>query len=237
MKNFGLIIWMTFLIIFLCSCEYSQHVAKITIEEKFGFSRDLEYVKVALSDYHQNELILKDSVSGELILGKKMKAYSASIDSSSFIFPISIKANEKRTLFITISDRDLDLPNFEISGKGMSLKIENKFFVADFNTTETKSNMGLFPGQLSGIFIKSRDMLLKRGHINMHWAPNFQKEGLDYKTIGHVNSSNAKITQKNTYMLELTKIGNVVNYEEIDLFGQYNFFAGLPYFEYTSTMT
>ncbi len=119
----------------------------------------------------------------------------------------------------------------------MAIKVENEYFIADFNTTEAKSNMGLFPGQLSGIFIKNRDMLLKRGHINMHWAPNFQKEGMDYKTIGHVNSANAKIGQNNSYMLELTKSGNVINYEEIDLFGQYNFFAGLPYFEYTSTMT
>ena len=237
MRNFRLVVWMTFLTIILSGCENSQHSEKIVVEEKFGLSRNLEYVKVTLSNYHEKELFLEDSASGDLILAEKLNAYNASIDSTSYIFPISIEANEKRTFYIVSAEKDFTLPYFKISGKDMSITVENEYFEADFSITGTKSKMGLFPGQLAGIFIKNRDVLLKRGHINMHWAPNFQKEGRDYKTIGHANLRNAKISQNNSYMMEMTKRGRVVNYEEIDLFGQYNFYAGLPYFEYTSTMT
>lgn len=70
----------------------------------------------------------------------------------------------------------------------------------------------------------------------MHWSPNFQKEGMDYKTIGHLNSENTEITQKNPYMVQMVKTGSVQGYEEIDLFGNYIFFSELPYFTYSSTM-
>ncbi len=114
MKNIGLIIWMTYLGVILYGCNSSHHSGQIIVEEKFGLSRNLEYVKVTLSDYHEKELFLEDSASGELILGEKLIAYNASLDSSSYIFPISIKANEKRTLYITTSDRDLPLPNLPV---------------------------------------------------------------------------------------------------------------------------
>ena len=71
----------------------------------------------------------------------------------------------------------------------------------------------------------------------MHWAPNFQKTGSnDYKTIGHVSLENTKIL-KNAYYLSMAKTGRVKGYGEIDLQGKYEFYAGLPYFEYSSTMT
>jgi hypothetical protein len=219
----------------LCACNEVSN--KVVFEEKAGVNRNLDYVIVSLANHNEEVLLLEDVANGSIIRGEKLKHEMSAEDLGTYIFPISIKAFEKRTFLVSSSNSEIETSKLDVTGKDVSIKIENEFFIADFNTNKAKEENGLYPGQLAGIFIKKKNVLIRRGHINMHWAPNFQKEGLDYKTIGHVNSNNAKITQKNSYMLEMIKIGSVVDYEEIDLFGQYNFFDGLPYFVYTSTMS
>ena len=225
------------MMIFLGACNTPKNSGEVVFEEKAGISRNLEYVKITLADHHEKVLFLKETSTGNLIRGEKLNDKTSSNDSSSYVFPISINANGTKTYSVSSSNQELESLPLNINGEGMAIKIENDYFIADFNTNEAKVKKGLYPGQLSGIFIKNKNVLLKRNHNNMHWAPNFQKEGLEYKTIGHVNSKNATITQNNSYTFEMIKTGNVKDYEEIDLFGQYNFFAGLPYFEYTSTIS
>ena len=210
---------------------------KVVFEEKAGVTRNLEYVTVSFTNHNEEVLFLEDVASGLIIRGEKLNPEISTKDSSTYIFPIRIKANEKRTFFVTSSNSKSASSKMGVTGEDVAIKIENEFFIADFNTNKAKEEEGLYPGQLAGIFIKKKDVLIKRSHLNMHWAPNFQKEGMDYKTIGHVNSNNAKITQKNSYLLEMIKRGQVDNYEEIDLYGRYNFFDGLPYFVYNSTIS
>ena len=219
----------------LCACDEVSN--KVVFEEKAGVNRNLDYVIVSLANHNEEVLLLEDVANGSIIRGEKLKHEMSAEDLSTYIFPISIKAFEKRTFLVSSSNSEIETSKLDVTGKDVSIKIENEFFIADFSTNKAKEENGLYPGQLAGIFIKKKNVLIRRGHINMHWAPNFQKEGLDYKTIGHVNSNNAKITQKNSYMLEMVKIGSVYNYEEIDLYGKYNFFDGLPYFVYTSTIS
>jgi len=225
------------LIFSLWSCNSAKTTDTVIFEEKAGISRGLEYVKITLADHYEEVIFLKETLSGKLIRGEKLNGDNEITDSSSYVFPISIKANEKKTYKISNATQELKSSKLNIIGKGMALKIENEHFIADFNTNKAKVKKGLYPGQLSGIFIKNKNVLLQRSLNNMHWAPNFQKEGLEYKTIGHVNSKNAKVTQTNSYLFEMIKTGSVKDYEEIDLFGQYNFFVGLPYFIYTSTIS
>lgn len=210
---------------------------KVIFEEKGGIERSLEYVIVSFADHQEKVLFLEDETSGTIIRGERLKEEVTSRGAARFIFPITIGAHEKRKFIFTSQNRKVEASGLEVTGENVSVKIENDFLIADFNTNKSKEEMGLYPGQLAGILIKNKDVLIKRGHINMHWAPNFQKEGMDYKTIGHVNSSNAKITQKNSYLFEMIKDGKVDNYEEIDLFGKYSFFEGLPYFLYSSTIS
>ena len=219
----------------LWSCNEVSN--KIVFEEKAGVTRNLEYVTISLAQHNEEVLFLEDVANGSIIRGEKLNHDKSAIDLSTYIFPMSIKAYEKKTFAVTSPNQKSETQKLRVTGKDVSIKIENDFFIADFNTNKSKEENGLFPGQLAGIFIKKKNVLIKRGHINMHWAPNFQKEGLDYKTIGHVNSNRAKITQKNSYLLEMIKTGKVRNYEEIDLYGRYNFFNGLPYFIYNSTMS
>ena len=225
-------------IVALMNCCNSQKNIKVVFEEKAGISRNLEYVKVNIADYTKKVLVLQEVLSGDVIYGIRLDQAITPNDSTSYIFPISIKANERKVYTPTVLSDELEYSEeLEITGSGMSIIIENKHFIADFNTDKEKTEMGLYPGQLATLQLKNKNVLYKRLENDIHWAPNFQKEGLDYKTIGHLNLQNTKVSQNNPYMFEMSKSGTVSNYEEIDVFGQYNFFAGLPYFIYKSKMT
>jgi len=236
MRKKNILILIVLLVASFSSCGYAQQKGKIICVEQAGISRNLEYVKVFFDDYHENLLYLEDASDGTTTIAEKLKNHDAEEKSSTYIFPVSIKANERKTYLVTDSNKGLASSELKVSGEGMAIKVENKFFIADFNTTIAKEKYGLYPGQLAGIFIKKGSVLLERTGNNMHWAPNFQKEGLEYKTIGHADLKGSKITQSNSYTLELTKHGHVTNYEEIALYGKYNFYSGLPYFEYNSIM-
>jgi hypothetical protein len=235
MKSRGLNLMVIWVVLSLWACNKPSN--KVVFEEMAGIARSLEYVTVSFADQKEEVLFLEDGANGTIIRGEKLKQGIAAKDSTSYIFPISIGAHEKKTFIIAAQNRKVETSSLKVSGENVSIEIENDFFVADFSSNKSKEENGLYPGQLAGILVKNKEVLIKRGHINMHWAPNFQKEGMDYKTIGHVNSSGAKVTQKNSYMLEMVKGGSVPDYEEIDLFGRYNFFDGLPYFVYSSTIS
>ena len=219
------------------SCSNSQKKNRLVFEEKAGISRTLEYVKIKLSNHYEQRVILKELLTGNLIFGEKLNNETSVKDSSTYIFPISINAYEKKTYIIANTNAEFEPVGFEVTKKEKFLKIENEYFIADFNITNPKLVKEIHHGNLSSLYIKNHKVLLQRDRISMHWSPSFKKEEFDYKTFSHSDSKNLKITQKNSYTFEMTKYGHVHNYEEIDLFGQYNFFAGLPYFEYTSTMT
>lgn len=156
-------------------------------EEKAGISRNLQYVKVTIADYNVKVLALKDVLSGDFIYGIKLDQAKIPKDSNSYIFPITIKANERKVYNTTELSDELEYSEkLEVTGSGVSVTIENKHYIADFNTDIEKAEMGLYPlGQLATLLIKNKDVLYKRLENNIHWAPNFQKEGQDYKTFGH----------------------------------------------------
>lgn len=228
-------IWIV--VLTLCSCTNSKNEVKVVFKETAGVDRSLEYVEIKMNHRNEGKLFLQDVLSGDLIIGERLSSKTSERDSSSYILPISIRANETKTF--TVVDAKDTFPDGKIglAGEGVAVQIENDYFVADFTTTASKRDKGLHPGQLAGIFIKNRDVLLQRSDIDMHWSPNFQKEGMNYKTMGHLDTKKARIVQRNPYIVQLEKSGTVPEYEEIDLFGTYTFFSGLPYFLFTSTMT
>lgn len=69
----------------------------------------------------------------------------------------------------------------------------------------------------------------------MHWAPNFQREGLEYKTFGHIQHPDTLEMMKGPYVFSLYRSGSVsYGYEEIQVSCRYKFYAGLPYFTFSS---
>ena len=69
----------------------------------------------------------------------------------------------------------------------------------------------------------------------MHWAPNFQREGADYKTFGHMEDQEVTV-ERGPYQLKILRWGYVPGYEAIRLKVEYQFYAGLPYFLFSSEM-
>ncbi len=122
----------------------------------------------------------------------------------------------------------------KIEGTDLNLKVENEYFIADLTDVKATSENGLGAGQLAGLILKQFDnQLLERSHINMHWSPSFQREGQDYKTFGHMKEDSVLIEQ-GPYRLSIFRSGTVPGFDAIRLNVEYQFFAGLPYFSFTS---
>jgi hypothetical protein len=125
----------------------------------------------------------------------------------------------------------------KIEGSDINIKIENEYFLADLTDRKATADNGLGAGQLSGLVLKQfDDKLLERSHINMHWAPNFQRDGIDYKTFGHIRDADSVNLKKGPYYTSLFRSGHVDGYEEIYVSYLYEFYAGLPYFIFSSVI-
>jgi hypothetical protein len=234
---------LSFIIILSFSCsEVSRPLQTVSITETAGISRDLEYVAIPVELERSLDgsrgICMKEQDKEDLILGQILDStfQSGNKISYSCLFPISIKANMTKHYEIYLSeDGKLHDEQLVLKGPGANIKLENTYFVADLTDVKANPQNGLGSGQLAGLVLKQfDDKLLERYHINMHWAPNFQKEGLDYKTFGHIIHPDSTFVQKGPYKVTMYKSGYVEGYDEIRVSGTYEFFAGLPYFIFSS---
>lgn len=211
----------------LWGCGEQSQKETLTVAETEGIARPLEYVEVTLPGHTEKMLSLQEQGSETSILAQRM--------GNQYLFPVSLDAHTQKTYTITPTDSILSA-GLKVSGKGMDLSLENTYFRASFSIPKNNPESGLYPGQLSTLYLKKKGVLLERDENDIHWSPNFQRDGVDYKTMGHLNNEETSITANNPYCFAMEKKGRVEGYEEIDLTGQYTFYAGLPYFLYDSKM-
>ncbi|MEH6681429.1 MAG: hypothetical protein V7724_12840 [Sediminicola sp.] len=224
------------ILILLSNCGLPKKKVQITVEETAGIARDLEYVQITLPGYTQDFVIIKEMDDNRYIQGEKTNNSALSKNGSTYLFPISINAWEKKTYSVTSFQKRVSAAPLDVKGEGAAFTVENDYFRANFGITDQQAADGLYPGQLSTMLLKRKQVLLERDGNNIHWSPNFQKEGLEYKTVGHMDTENLRIVEQNPYLFSVEKSGNVKGYEEIDLTVHYTFYANLPYFIYTSNM-
>ena len=234
LNNNTLILSLWILLSFL-SCNSVNKTNNIIFEEKAGISRDLVYVTFSLLKNKNAEITLKEATNGTILKAVKLNKNSCK-DSSTYIVPLSISAHGILTYKLTNSNPKEDISKLRVDGNGVAVTVENNYFIANLKPN-IKTKKGLFSGHLSEILIKNKQILLKRSQNNIHWAPNFQKDSMEYKNIGHVNNVSAQIIENNLYTFEISKSGVVPKYEEINLYDKYIFYANLPYFEYSSTIS
>ncbi len=217
-------------------------VGALTITEPAGITRNLEYVEVEVSvsqfPLQGKALFLKDK-NGERIKGQILRSKK---EASGYIitclFPISIKAYKKAQYDIILAKNEVVATDLKVEGESLELIIENNHYVANLTSELATANNGIGAGQLASLTLKSfGNQVLKRAKINMHWAPSFQKEGLNYKTMAHLRKYDSVFINKGLYQTTTYRSGKVEGYEEIQLQGQYRFYASLPYFIFSSTMT
>ncbi len=232
------------ILVLFFSCTNDNLIGKLTITESASIVRDLEYVEVEISMKRallQSETIaIRSEKNGELTIGQLLQS-EKNVSGNYVInclFPVSIDAQETLVFDVLVANDSETLTDLKVEGKGMELIIENEHYIANLTSEKATTENGLGSGQLTSLTVKNYSgQKLQRSHINMHWAPNFQKEGLDYKTIGHISEFDSLFVDQGTYLVTTYRSGKVKGYEEIQVEGGYQFYAGLPYFIFSSKMT
>lgn len=226
------------------SCADNGAVGDVHITELAGISRELEYVemKIPIEPLRlvNKALFLKNRKDGNLIIGQILNSSKVLLDSNFVycLFPISIQAHETNEYEIVIGDPEKTSTDLTSKGKGLNLFIENEYYKADLTTKKSSNNIALGPGQLTSISLKEHSgITLERTKIKMHWAPSFQKKNEDYKTMAHIQELDSIRIEKGPYVVSVYRSGKVKGYEEIQLEGEYKFYAGKPYFSFSSEMT
>lgn len=150
------------------------------------------------------------------------------------LFPVSIEANQIKNYFITALDSE-PKDTLLIKGSNFDLNIENNHFIADLTKNPFNTDSSLTAGQLRTLSIKNNsNTQLKRTGINMHWSPNFQSTGREYRTSSHITKLSYASVETGRYLTTLVKEGKVPDYPEITIKVSYEFYAGIPYFVYSS---
>lgn len=225
----------------LCSCTNQLLVGNLTVTESMGIPRSLEYIEIEIVLEHlplaDETFFIKDEtlIEGQILSKNKQTNGTYLIQC---LFPITINAEETKRYQIILSKYTKPSTDLKIDGEGLELRIENNHYVADLTSKKATEENGIGAGQLSSLSLKLFENLqLERSNINMHWAPSFQKKGLDYKTMAHLRNNDSVSVDKGPYQISTYRSGKVEGYEEIQLEGQYQFYAGLPYFIFSSSMT
>ncbi len=227
----------------LLACKNNNSLlGTLTITEPAGIARNLEYVEVKILTNQlpsQGKALFLKGENGERIRGQILQSKK---EPSGYIinclFPISIQAQQKVKFDIILAQNEVISTDLKAEGEGLELMIENNHYVANLTSELATANNGIGAGQLASLTLKSfNNQVLKRAKINMHWAPSFQKGGLDYKTMAHLRKYDSLFIDKGFYQTTTYRSGKVDGYEEIQLEGEYRFYAGLPYFIFSSGMT
>ncbi len=230
---------LTLSVFFLCTCQ-TKKFTTVSVTETVGIDRDLEYITVAINAEKISPVSLREAgeesglIPGQLLKAKRDATGNFLLEC---IFGVSLEAHETKTFEIVFQEGDPPQESIITDGTGLELKLENRHFIADLTSIKATAENGLGPGQVAGLVLKRfNNQLLERGHIDMHWAPSFRKEGLSYKTLGHIQPDSIFIDSDGPYLSTIFRKGYVKRYEEICVAGTYQFFAGLPYFTFSSDM-
>ena len=227
----------------LLACENDNSLlGTLTITEPAGIARNLEYVEMEILTNQlpsQGKALFLKGENGERIRGQILQSKK---EPSGYIinclFPISIQAQQKLKYDIILAQNEVISTDLKAEGEGLELVIENNHYVANLTSELATAKNGIGAGQLASLTLKFfNNKVLKRAGINMHWTPSFQKGGLEYKTMANLRKYDSLFIDKGSYQITTYRSGKVDGYEEIQLEGQYWFYAGLPYFIFSSGMT
>lgn len=223
------------------ACMRSAPLLELTVEETAGVERTLEYVEVVVPWEKGAEspggFSLRARGTDRLVGGQVIDSLCEAGRTCFYrvLFPVSSAAYGKTSYELMPGGASLQGEALRVTGEGMNLLVENTHFIADLTDRKASPENGLGDGQISGLTLKAFDnQLLERSHINMHWAPNFQKDGPEYKTFGHMLDPDSVRITSGPYLSTVYRSGYVEGFEEILVSCEYRFYAGLPYFIFSS---
>lgn len=247
-------IWLWFIVIISLMISSNEliaednTIAKVQVSETAGFARSLEYIEVQLqlkldeANLDQLNLVAEDSQTGEQtpcqILNKKvLEEENAML--INIIFPSSFRANEKKTFLLrNVKEKKNIGTDLKLSGNGLNPVVENNFYRANLSKSNQSEAKSYDSGQLSDLLIKGKfNQLLFRTENRIHWAPNFQKPGLEYyNTIAGWQKPKHYTLNEGAYLIFTQRQDLAPDHPEILLTANYYFYAGLPYFKFYSAI-
>ncbi|HDZ14038.1 hypothetical protein LCGC14_1358510, partial [marine sediment metagenome] len=225
-------------IFFLASCSSQQAIPIITISETNGLDRELEYISAVIPSIDSKKtstILVAEGIEQNVSIPVQILDTIATADKKMIriLFPIRIKANQSQSYQIEFGQKNAEDQTriFRFSKDSMSL--ETEAFKASFSTENDPRG-----GQVNGIILKDfNSQLLKRGHIAMHWAPNFSKANSEaYFNFEDIPLSSKNELSEGRYQIVKKRSGTTDSVPEINLRGSYTFYRGLPYFEFESTI-
>lgn len=227
-----------FLLLLCASCSNSDYLATITVSETEGLDRELEYVNAKISMHRElskNELlVLIDIESQACIPVLELKSIRKGVNFEyHMMFPLKISANKNRRFNLGIQEKTRSSPPVQLVLSEDKLSVENTYYKVNFSSKGNKRG-----GQITGIELKDfENQLLKRGHIAMHWAPNFSKsDSEDYFNLEDLPPNSDNSIEREFYQVIKKRSGITDSVPEIFVEGRYEFYADLPYFLFESTM-
>ncbi len=227
------------IIIIISSCQrQASTLLQIKIEETQGLNRPLEYVEISLPDSIQlqkdSNIYVYSKKENERIRGQMING------TTNIVFPISIKPYEIKE-FIIQSEQEKEFTkdtDLTIIGDSLNVIVENDFYSASFKEFVGFGDEKLGAGHLGNLKLKkigNQVLARKNPNLKIHWAPNFSKEKMRYKTMAHITSPDSCfISKKGPHYFTISRSGHVEGYEKILLKGKYKAYAGLPYFIFKS---
>jgi len=224
----------------------ASKIAEIEVSNVHDLERSAEWVIVSLQlpgGVLEDHCVLIDYTNQDTvyaqIFGRKADPLNQ-IENCYLIAPVDLGPQETRRFFLHTGDQRQKVPenDLTISGAGLDLIVENRFYRADLRQNENEAGQKFRSGQLNRLTIKSHDnMILKRKSNRMHWAPNFRRSGdEDYTTIAHWDPPDVSLLDIGPYLIRLLREGSAPEFPEIRLTAVYYFFAGVPYFRFYSEM-
>ena len=226
------------LLILVFACEEPTPLAVISVAETAGLKRDIEYITAVISleeELKSSETLLVTDLETKKSIPVQIMDTIADGHHYSLevMFPVSVKANLTKSYHFSIEEKMGDISPVNLMLSEDQLWVENKFYKASFSAENDKRG-----GQVNGIVLKEfNDQMLKRGHIPMHWAPNFSKSGSEhYFTMESLASSSKNHIRQGLYQIIKKRSGISDSVPEIRTKGIYEFYADIPYFLFESTM-
>jgi hypothetical protein len=228
--------------------EQDSHLAVLEVREKSGLPRTLEYVICSL------QLSTIENEDCELTIVAREKSKMKSIPCQVFnrqifpkdsimliqvIFPIAIKANEKKEYVLNRTDRISPIStDLSYQGQGLDMIIENEFYQADLTKSDQSKAKSYHSGQLRELYMKMGfNLMLFRTKNRMHWAPNFQKAEYEgYETIAGWEDPKIYYLNTGPYLVQTMRRDQAPRHPEILLTANYYFYSGLPFFRFHSLM-
>ncbi len=232
------IIYALFMFLLACGSQL-EPLSTIKVTETDGLNRRLDYVvaEIPAPKQFQNNSNLSaiDTENSTVVAVQVLDTLRRNNEKVwKVMFPISIEARSSKNFEIHVGDK-LSKQNptgIHLAEDGKA--VENEIYKVIFSDENDQRG-----GQVSGIFLKNFDnQRLKRGHIPMHWAPNFSRpDSESYFGFEHLSTSSHNATSSGMYQVLKTRAGTTDSIPEITIAGKYTFLGELPYFYFESTMT